>query len=177
MLSVKARQKTLREFSEGFLVSRERNSGVDDLEQLHGASLGAQAAGNALGSVGSALDQDDQVLGASLNALAAGLALLLVDHVHAGLVLGDGVLGASLSALAALGADGGGDNAADQIDLQASLVLMEFLVVGLGASLDASQTSLTLNTTLNGKLFHLTVPRLFIKFDFILHQRKGKIKH
>ena len=78
---------------------------LDDLQDLHGAGLDADAAGDALGSR-SVLVLDDQAEGACLGALAAAGAELLADHVNAGLgVLGDGTVGAGLGAQTALGAD------------------------------------------------------------------------
>ena len=69
---------------------------LDDLQDLHGAGLDADATGDALGS-GAILIGDDQVEGAGLSALAAAGAELLVDHVHAGLgILGDRTGGTDL---------------------------------------------------------------------------------
>ena len=77
-----------------------------------------------------------------LHAFAAADALLLVDHVHAGLgVLGDGIVLTGLHALAALDADIGlctavlaGD------DTDAAVVLVELLVERSGAGADTGQT-------------------------------------
>ena len=76
----------------------------DDLQQFHGASLDTNAAGDALGHR-IAFPMNHNLHGAYLNTLAAANALLLVDHVHAGLgVLGDGFMLTGTHALAALDA-------------------------------------------------------------------------
>ena len=94
---------------------------LDDLQDLHGAGLDADAAGDALGS-GGVVVLDDQAEGAGLGALAAAGAQLLADHVNAGLgILGDGTVGASLGAQTALGADLGLGGALALHDLDAGL--------------------------------------------------------
>ena len=78
---------------------------LHDLENIHRAGLGADAAGNALGSVALRGIQHDQAERADRNALAAAVAELFVDAVNAGLlILGDGALGAGTSAFSALNA-------------------------------------------------------------------------
>ena len=77
---------------------------LHDFQQFHRACFDADAAGNALGS-GAAFLEHDHVHGAGFGALAAADALLLVDHVHAGLgVLGDGLVLTGTHTLAALNA-------------------------------------------------------------------------
>ena len=118
-----------------------KNLLFDDLQHAHGTGLGTNAAGDALGSRILFLQHHD-LHGAGLNALAAAHAVLLVDHVHAGLgVLGDGIVLTGLHALAALDADIGlctavlaGD------DTDAAVVLVELLVERSGAGADTGQT-------------------------------------
>ena len=118
-----------------------RNLLFDNFQDTHGAGLGADAAGDALGGRILFLQHHD-LHGAGLNALAAAHAVLLVDHVHAGLgVLGDGIVLTGLHALAALDADIGlctailaGD------DTDAAVVLVELLVERSGAGADTGQT-------------------------------------
>ena len=127
---------------------------LDDLQDLHGAGLDADAAGDALGS-GGVLVGDDQTEGAGLGALAAAGAELLVDHVHAGLgILGDGTIGAGLGAQTALGADLGLGSALALHDLDAGLGDIVLLVESLGASLDALQAGHALGALFDGQLLH-----------------------
>ena len=127
---------------------------LDDLQDLHGAGLDTDAAGDALGS-GGVLVGDDQIEGAGLGALAAAGAELLVDHVDAGLgILGDGTGLAGLGAQTALGADQGLGSALALHDLDAGLGDIIDLVESLGASLDALQAGHALGALLNGKLLH-----------------------
>ena len=134
---------------------------LDDLQDLHGAGLGADAAGDALGG-GSILVLHDQTEGASLGALAAAGAELLVDHVHAGLgVLGDGALLAGTHALAALHTGIHLDGAVLFNDLDAGLIGIEFLVESVGASTDALQTSHTSFALLNSQFFHGNTLQIF----------------
>ena len=126
----------------------------DDLQNFHGADLYADAAGDALGN-GIAFLMYHDLHGADLDALAALDALLLVDHVNAGLgILGDGFMLAGLHALAALDADIGLSAGALGKNLDAGIVLMEFLVKSFGASADALQTSHTFYIFLNSELLH-----------------------
>jgi hypothetical protein len=127
---------------------------LDDFQDLHGASLDTDAAGNALGGRCFRL-QDHDLHGAGFHALAAGNALLLVDHVDTGLgVLGDGLMLASLHALAALNADHGLGSIALCSDLNAGQIGIEFLIKCLRASLNALQASHALGIFLNSQLFH-----------------------
>ena len=108
-----------------------------DLQDLHGASLYADAAGDALGG-GAVFGHDHDLHGAGFHALAAGGAQLLIDHVHAGLgVLGDGTGLADLSALAALDAGHGLSACALGNDLDAAQIRVEFFVESVGAGTDA----------------------------------------
>ncbi len=130
-------------------------SALGDLQDLHGAYLDADAAGDALGSGSHAGLTNHDPEGAGSLALAAADAELLVDHVHAGLgVLGNGTLFAGSYALAALDAGHGTDLAGTLNDLHTGLVLVEFLVEGLGASTDTFQTSHALGALFHCKLFH-----------------------
>ena len=74
----------------------------NDLQDLHGAGLDADATGDTLGS-GALRLQDHNVHGTSLNTGAAADTQLLVDHVHTGLgVLGNGTMLAGAHALTTL---------------------------------------------------------------------------
>ena len=140
--------------------------GFDDFQDLHGASLDTDAAGDALGS-GGVLVLDDQAEGAGLGALAAAGAQLLADHVHAGLgILGDGTVGAGLGAQTALGADLGLGSALALHDLDAGLGDIIDLVECLGASLDTLQAGHALRVFLNSELLHITNPLCF----YIIHK-------
>ncbi len=144
---------------------------LDDLQDLHGAGLDADAAGDALGSR-SVLVLDDQAEGAGLGALAAAGAELLADHVNAGLgVLGDGTVGASLGAQTALGADLGLGSALALHDLDAGLGDIILLVESLGASLDALQAGHALGALLDGQLLHKIdlLFRVFVGGSIIHH--------
>jgi len=131
-----------------------RNLLLDDLQQLHGAGLDADAAGDALGS-GGVLVLDDQAEGAGFRALAAAGAELLVDHVHAGLgILGNGLVLTGLHALTALDTDIGLCACTLCNDLNAGIVLMEFLIKCLGTSADTFQTSHAFDILLYCQFFH-----------------------
>ena len=93
--------------------------------------------------------------GADLDTLAAGNALLLVDHVNAGLgVLGDGTVLAGLHALAALDADHGLGTGTLGNDLDAGQVGIKLLVECLGAGFHALQTGHALAGLINSELLH-----------------------
>ena len=127
---------------------------LDDLQNLHGAGLDTDAAGDALGG-GAGLVLDHDLEGAGLDALAAVGAELLVDHVHTGLgVLGDGTGLTGLGAQTALGADHGLGSGLGLVDLDAGLGDFVDLVDCLGASLDTLQAGHTLGTLLDGQLLH-----------------------
>ena len=128
-----------------------------DLQDLHGACLDADAAGDALGSRIFGL-HDHDLHGAGLNTLAATDALLLVDHVHTGLgVLGNGLMLTGTHALAALDANVGLGSVALGDDADAGQIFIKFLVERFGASLNALQTCHTLGIFLYSKLFHKKV--------------------
>ena len=126
----------------------------DDLQDLHGASLDTDAAGDALGNrILILLDHDLE--GAGFLALAAANAQLLVDHVHTGLgVLGDGTVLTGLHTLAALDADHGLGTGTLGNDLDAGQIGIEFLVECLGAGLDALQAGHTLSIFIDSQLLH-----------------------
>ena len=143
---------------------------LDDLQDLHGAGLDAEAACVALGSWGG-LVLDDEAEGAGLGALAAAGAELLDDLVNAGLgVLGDGTVGAGLGAQTALGADLRLGSALALHDLDAGLGDIILLVESLGASLDALQAGHALGAFLDRQLLH-KIDLLFRVFvgDTIIH--------
>ena len=127
----------------------------DDLQDLHGAGLDADTAGDALGCRALGL-QDHDLHGAGLDALAAANTGLLVDHVHAGLgVLGDGAVLTGLHALAALDADHGLCVVALGSDLDAAQIGIKLLVESGGASLNTLQASHALFALLNSQLLHI----------------------
>ena len=127
---------------------------LDDFQNLHGASLDTDAAGDALGG-GIAFLQDHDLHGADFHALTAGNALLLVDHVDTGLgVLGNSLMLADLHALAALDADVGLGSIALGNDLDAAEIGIKFLIESFGAGLDALQASHTFGTLFNSELLH-----------------------
>ena len=125
-----------------------------DLQDLHGASLNADAAGNALGSRIFGLENHD-MHGAGFDTLAAADTLLLVDHVNAGLgILGDGFVLAGTHALSALDADVGLGSAVLVHDLDAAQGDVIDLVEGPGTGLDALQASHAFCALLNSELLH-----------------------
>ena len=126
----------------------------DDLQDLHGACLCADTAGNALGSGALAL-HDHDLHGACLDALAAADAQLLVDHVDAGLgVLSDGTVLTGSHALAALDAGIGLCAGTLCNDLDAGQIRIEFLVESSGASLNTLQASHTFSILIDNELLH-----------------------
>ena len=142
----------------------------DDLQDFHGASLDTDTASNALGSGILGL-QDHDLQGADLDALAAGDALLLVDHVNAGLgVLGDGLVFTDLHALAALDADIGLSSTVLLNDVDAAQSHIVNLVESLGTGLDTLQASHAFCAFYNSELLHkrTLLYSLFI-YDFIIH--------
>ena len=127
---------------------------LDDLQNFHGAGLDTDAAGDALGSGILGLEDHD-LGGADLDALAAGNALLLVDHVHAGLgILSNRLMFTDLSALTALDADHGLGTLTLSNHLDAGQVLMELFIESSGAGTDALQACHALGILLNSKLLH-----------------------
>ena len=120
-----------------------------DLQDFHGAGLDTDAAGDALGNGALGLQHHD-LHGANLNALAAADAGLLIDHVHAGLlVLGDGTVLADLSALTALDADIGLCTGALGHNLNAAQIGVEFLIKSSRAGTDTFQAGHALGTFFN----------------------------
>ena len=116
----------------------------DDLQDLHGTSLCADAAGNALGSRALAL-HDHNLHGACLDALAAADAQLLVDHVDAGLgVLSDGTVLTGSHALAALDAGIGLCASTLCNNLDAGQIGVKLLVESGGAGDHALETGIAL---------------------------------
>ena len=126
----------------------------DDLQDLHGASLDTDAAGDALGS-GATLGHDHDLHGADLHTLTAGNALLLVDHVNAGLgVLSDGLVLTDLHALAALNADIGLCSTVLLNDVDAAQSHIINLVESLRTGLDTLQASHAFCALNNSELLH-----------------------
>ena len=127
---------------------------LDDLQDLHGAGLHADAAGDALGGC-AVLGSDHNLHGADLHALAASGAELLVDHIDTGLgVLGNSTSLANLSALAALDAGHGLCSTVLLNDTDAGQIFIEFLVESHRTSTHTLQACHALNIFLNGKSFH-----------------------
>ena len=126
----------------------------DDLQNLHGADLDTDAAGDALGSGILGL-HDHNLHGAGFHALTTADTQLLIDHEHTGLgILGDSTVLAGAHALTALDAGHrlGTGTLGDHLD--AGQVLMEFLVESSGAGTNTFQTCHTLNIFLNSQLLH-----------------------
>ena len=131
-----------------------KNLLFDDFQNLHGAGLDTDTAGDALGSGILGL-HDHNLHGAGLDTLTATDALLLVDHVHTGLgVLGDGFMLAGAHALAALDAHIGLGTGALSHDLDAAQIGIKFLIKCHGAGADALQTCHTFSILLNNELLH-----------------------
>ena len=125
-----------------------------DLQDLHGASLDTDAAGDALGGR-SVFGHDHDLHGAGFYALAAGGAQLLVDHVHTGLrILRNRTGFTGLHALTALNAGHGFCTATLCYDLNAGEVFIKLLVERHRTSADALQACHTLNIFLSRKSFH-----------------------
>ena len=140
----------------------------DDLQDLHGASLDADAAGDALGS-GATNRSDHNLHGADLCALTAGGAELLVDHVDTGLgILGNCTSFTDLCALAALNAGHGLCTVALRNNTNAGQVLVKFFVKSVGASTDTLQASHALYILFNSKLFHTDRNPLFLIFIYAI---------
>ena len=142
---------------------------LHDFQQFHGAGLDADAAGNALGG-GAAFLEHDHVHGAGFGALAAADALLLVDHVHAGLgVLGDGFVLTGTHTLAALNAGIGLGAGTLGHDADTTLLLVKFLIERLGTGGDALQTCHALHIFLSSELLHSAELSFVFLFPFIIH--------
>ena len=126
----------------------------DDLQDLHGASLCADAAGNALGSRTLSL-HDHNLHGAGLDTLATTNTQLLVDHVDAGLgILSDSAVLTGSHALAALDAGIGLCASTLCNDLDAGQIGIKFLVESGGASLNTLQASHTFSVLIDNELLH-----------------------
>ena len=139
---------------------------LDDLQDLHGASLDTDAAGQALGGR-TLLGQNHNLHGAGLNALTAADALLLVDHVNTGLgVLSDGFMLAGTHALAALDTDVGLGSASLLNNLDAAEGHVVHLIKSLGTSLDTLQASHAFCALLNSELLHKRT-LLYLLFIYI----------
>ena len=134
----------------------------DDLQQLHGTCLDADAAGGAFAGIRGGLVLDDEAEGTCFDALAAAGAELAANHPDTLGVLGDGAGGTCFGALAALDADHGTDVLAALDDLQSSLIGVEFLIVSVGAGADALQTGHALHAFFDGQLFHERSPSHFL---------------
>ena len=127
----------------------------DDLQNFHGAGLGADAAGDALGSGVLGLQHHD-LHGAGLDALAASDAVFLIDHKNAGLgILGDGIVLTGSHALSALDAGLGlGAAVLTGNDPNAGIIRVEFLVKSLRAGAHTLQTGHTFHIFFNSELLH-----------------------
>ena len=126
----------------------------DDFQHTHGAGLDADPAGNALGS-GVFGFQNQHLHGAGFHTLAAADAVLLVDHINAGLgILGNGIMLAGSHALAVLDAGVGLCAGALGNNFNAAQVLMKFLVEGFGTCADTFQAGHALYVFLHRELFH-----------------------
>ena len=130
----------------------------DDLQQLHGTCLDADAAGGAFAGIRDGLVLDDEAEGTRFNAFSAAGAELAADHPDALGVLGDRAGGTDLGALAALDTDHGTDVLAALNDLQSGLIGVEFLIVCVGAGADALQTCHARNILLDEKFLHVSFP-------------------
>ena len=128
---------------------------LDDLQNLHGACLDADAAGDALGC-GALFLQDHDLHGADLDTLAAADALLLVDHVNASLgVLSNSLMLTDLHALAALNTGHGLGSVTLGSDPNAGQIFIKFLIESFGASLYTLQTCHTYFILFNNELLHI----------------------
>ena len=127
---------------------------LHNFQDLHGASLGADAAGDALGGKFHILSLDHDAKGASFHALAAANAELLVDHVNALGVLGNCTVLAGSSTLAALDANHGLRHALTVYDLDAGLIGMELFVESIGTGADTFQTCHTFRILLDSEFLH-----------------------
>ena len=146
----------------------------DNLQDLHGASLDANAAGNALGC-GTLGLQNHNLHGASLYTSTAADAQLLVDHVHTGLgILGNGPVLAGFHALATLDAHIGLSSATLGHNADAAQVLVKILVECLGAGLNTLQAGHTFGIFLNNELLHRKEFSFFINFYHTLYIIKRK---
>ena len=141
----------------------------NDLQNLHGAALHADATGNALAcrAAGNGRGNDDME-GADLRAFSAARAELFVDHVHTRLgILGNG---ASLTGFGALASLDAGQRLRSPVllhHLDACLVLMKLLVEGLGTSPDTLQTCHAGGSFFDRNVLHCQSPSLFFNGSII----------
>ena len=127
---------------------------LHNLQNFHGAGLGADAAGNALGGRILGLEHHD-LHGTSFDTLAAADTLLLVDHVHTGLgILGDGIMLTGAHALAALDTDVGLGTGALGNDLNTAQGNIKLLIKSLRAGLNTLQACHTFCIFLDSELLH-----------------------
>lgn len=138
---------------------------LHNFKHFHGAGLDTDAAGDALGGGILGLQNHD-LHGAGFHTFAAANALLLVNHVNAGLgVLGNGLMLAGLHALSALNAHIGLGTGALGDNLNAAVVLVEFLIERLGTGANALQTRHALRIFFYRELLHCKMDS-FMYFDF-----------
>ena len=129
-----------------------------DFQDLHGACLNADAAGDALAGSGFGLEHH-HLHGAGFHALAALNAQLLVDHVNTGLgILSNGTGLANLHALTALDADIGLCATALCNHTDAGQILVEFLIKCVGAGLNTFKASHALAILINNQFLHIVTP-------------------
>ena len=114
------------------------NLAFDDFENIHGASLYAEAAGDALSS---GVFVNNDLEGADFSTLAAANAELLINNVNALSVLLDRACFTNLSALTALDADHGLGFAVLFDNLDSGLIGIKYLIVSFGTCTDASEAS------------------------------------
>ena len=130
------------------------DSFFDNFQDFHGTCLGADAAGNALGGGGGRLCLDHQAEGTSFRIFAAADAKLLVDHINALGVLGDGAMLAGSCTFAALHTGHGFCRALAVHNLDAGLARIKFLIEGVGTGTDAFQTGHAGCAFFYGEFFH-----------------------
>ncbi len=126
----------------------------DDFKNFHRAIFNADAAGDALGCKFAVILFDHQAEGACFLALAAANAELLVYNINALCILRDSALIAGFCAFTALNTDHGLCSAVTGDDLQASLVLMEFLIKSGRAGTNTLETSHALSAFFYRQFFH-----------------------
>ena len=149
---------------------------LHDLQDLHGAGLDTDAAGDALGSR-TVFGSYHDLHGTSFNALTAGGAELLIDHVYAGLgILGNRTGLTNLSALTALNADHRLGFALLINNFDTSQILMKLLIESGGTCVNTLQACHALATLFNTKLLHSKVsPLLNSYISVILYKAFPKI--
>ena len=142
-----------------------------DFENLHGASLHADTAGDTLGG-GAFAGCDHDLHGADLYTLAARSAELLIDHVDTGLgVLRNSTGLTDLGTFAALNTGHGLCAATLCHDTDAGQIFIEFLVESSGARTHTLQASHALGTLLNSQLLHKKKSFLFVINGYIIQQQ------